>query len=94
LEKRDCVDGVKKTIGTCQHPQCRRLVTSRTFHCFSFAHIDAATKEENGVGVCELVADRATLKTRRRRIEAEIDRSRLLCANHNQAETSERNTVA
>ena len=45
LEKRDFVDGIKKTIGKCQHPQCRRLVTSRTYHCFAFAHIDAATKE-------------------------------------------------
>ena len=94
LEKRDFVHSIKKTIGKCQHPQCRRLVTSRTYHCFSFAHIDAATKEENGVGISELVADSASLKTRRPRIEAEIARSRLLCANHNQAETSERNMVA
>jgi hypothetical protein len=94
LTKRAHVDAIKMDIGECQHPQCKRQVTAPTCHAFAFAHNDASTKEEAGVGVCELVHKGPSWKTQGPRILREIARSRLLCANHHQAETSGRNTFA
>ncbi len=56
-------------------------------HAFQFAHKSELDKESN---ISELVRSRATLKTVKRRIDAEVRKCRLLCACCHRTETNGR----
>ena len=85
LEKQAYVNTHKIGKNACEHPLCRdprtgrpRVITSANVHAFQCAHIDDVDKSS---GISNLVGDRTTLKTAKPKIDAELPKCKIYCAN-------------